>query len=196
MVLFLLRRALLCALGSTPFRTSCRRRASPPPSARSRRVASSRNPSRGRSARRSFSRFSYELQTKCSRDRSILKGARWLAVVADGGGCNIGSVCCEGEAPFEVEFYIAFARRFNLKTGKAVGGPSGLIGKRIGFIAGLAGSGTDVPVYPCRKGLGGNVEVLINANAKAQCAGLSGTATATDSGVGSCALFIYRARKS
>jgi len=49
-----------------------------------------------------------------------------------------------------------------------VGGPSGLIGKGIGFIAGLAGSGTDVPVYPCRKGLGGNVEVLINANAKAQ----------------------------
>ena len=98
--------------------------------------------------------------------------------------------------PFEVEFYIAFARRFNLKTGKAVGSPSGLIGKGITFLAQAAGTGSDVPVYPCRKGLGGNVEVLINANAKAQCAGLSGTATAADSGVESCALFIYRARKS
>ena len=76
-----------------------------------------------------------------------------------------------------------------MKTGKPVGEPSGPIGKGISFLAGVAGVGTDVPVYPCRKGIGGNVEVLINANAKAQCAGLSGIATATDSGVESCALF-------
>jgi nitrite reductase/ring-hydroxylating ferredoxin subunit len=59
-------------------------------------------------------------------------------------------------------------QKFNLKTGKPVGGPSGPIGKGISFLAGVAGVGTDVPVYPCRKALGGNVEVLINANAKAQ----------------------------
>merc|ERR1711937_235074 len=59
-------------------------------------------------------------------------------------------------------------QKFNLKTGKPVGEPSGPIGKGISFLAGVAGVGTDVPVYPCRKGIGGNVEVLINANAKAQ----------------------------
>ena len=63
-----------------------------------------------------------------------------------------------------------------MKTGKAKGSPSGLIGKGItGLVSALSGGLPDVPVYPVRKSLGGNVEVLINVNAKAQCAGLAGT---------------------
>jgi len=59
---------------------------------------------------------------------------------------------------------------FNLKTGKKVKGASGLIGKAIGGLTAALSGGDipDVPVYPVRKGIGGNVEVLINVNAKAQ----------------------------
>jgi len=60
--------------------------------------------------------------------------------------------------------------RFNLKTGKVAQEADWIIGKAIGgFVGALSGGSLpDVPVYPVRKGLGGNVEVLINVNAKAQ----------------------------
>jgi nitrite reductase/ring-hydroxylating ferredoxin subunit len=60
--------------------------------------------------------------------------------------------------------------RFNLKTGKVAKEADWIIGKAIGgFVGAISGGGLpDVPVYPVRKTLGGNIEVLINVNAKAQ----------------------------
>jgi len=58
--------------------------------------------------------------------------------------------------------------KYNLKTGKEVGPPVGIVGKAIGGLSNALGGSRSVPVYPVRKSLGGNIEVLINVNAQAQ----------------------------
>ena len=65
----------------------------------------------------------------------------------------------------------------------------GEVGKAIGGLSNALGGARKVGVYPVRKSLGGNIEVLINVNAQAQCAGFAGTKTAAaDAVVNNCAL--------